>query len=159
MRYAATERLAMYAAAQRGLATLESDAKLQIKYADFIDEYAGLSEAELLSYQQDYASKDEVIMGFTQILLQKGRQEGRQEGHQEGQKLGREQGLKEECLNLVTRLLRHKLANHPANQTQLEAALDELAGFPTERLEELAEALLDFDDMSDLRAWLNTHRS
>ena len=43
-------RLAIYAAAQLGLATLETDPNRQSKYADFIDYHANPSEAEIAHY-------------------------------------------------------------------------------------------------------------
>lgn len=47
MAYSAGDRLAIYAAAQEGLVTLEADPGRQRKYADFIDYYAQLSDEEI----------------------------------------------------------------------------------------------------------------
>jgi len=74
-----------------------------------------------------------------QTVLQEGRQEGRQESRQEGRK----QGL----VNIVLRLLTHKFSTLPPNihtkVTRLKIA----------RLENLAEAILDFETFVDLEIW------
>ena len=59
MAYAPDEKLAVYAAATRGLLDLEPDPEKQLKYADFIDIYAALDEQELERYQQRYPQEAE----------------------------------------------------------------------------------------------------
>ena len=54
MHYAPEARLDIYAAAQRGLASLESNPNLQSKYSDYIDLYADLTEEELNEYRDHY---------------------------------------------------------------------------------------------------------
>mgnify|MGYP000202666585 CR=1 FL=1 len=135
MQHTATSRLSIYAAAQRGLATLEPDPRMQIKYADFIDAYAALTEEELQQYHKSYVEKDEVIMGLAQILRQEGLEQGRQQ----------------ECINLISRLLRRKLGIH----SEIEQILEVLPRFSLETLESMADALLDFNDISDLKEWMN----
>lgn len=61
---------------QAGLAQLEPDPERQLKYADFIDYYADLSDAEIGVYREQYLSERGEIMGLAQILRQEGRQEG-----------------------------------------------------------------------------------
>lgn len=80
MDYPASERLPVYAAAQTGLAQLETDPERQLKYVDFIDYYANLSEDEITIYQHTYLTEGVEIMGLAKILRQEGRQEGRQQG-------------------------------------------------------------------------------
>lgn len=63
----------------------------------------------------------------------------------------RREGRTEECLTLLTRQLRRKFDQH----TQLDAALKRLPELPLERLEDLADALLDFTTPNDLHNWLN----
>jgi predicted transposase YdaD len=77
---------------------------------------------------------------FYQEIAKEERQEGRQEGR------------KEESVALLTRLLRRKFGLLP----ELEAALQQLPEMELEQLEDLADALLDFKEISDLQAWLNT---
>jgi hypothetical protein len=76
MRYPLTERVHVYAQAVRGLLTLESDPERQIKYLDFIDIYAQLSEEERMTYQTQYGQDEAVISNFAQRFLQQGRAEG-----------------------------------------------------------------------------------
>jgi len=77
-------------------------------------------------------------------------EEERQEGLQEGRKEGRKEGRQEECVALLTRQLRRKFGVQP----QLEVALQRLPELPLERLEDLADALLDFTKTDELHEWL-----
>ncbi|MCL1494214.1 MAG: Rpn family recombination-promoting nuclease/putative transposase [Pseudanabaena sp. Salubria-1] len=80
-----------------------------------------------------------------QEILQEGRQEGRQEGLKKGEINGRKQGL----VSVILRLLMHKFGNvSPKIQTRF-------ARLKISRLENLAEAILDFESLADLEAWLN----
>ncbi len=79
MAYTGDQRLEVYAHAQDGLAGLEPNWDKRLKYVDFIDHYAQLSETEWRRYQDEYltsSAQREVIMG----MLSYSRQEGRQEG-------------------------------------------------------------------------------
>ena len=69
---------------------------------------------------------------------------GRQEGHQEG----RQEGWQEGELDLALRLLQRRCGQLAPQQ---ERRVREL---PLHLLEALAEALLDFEGMADLNAWL-----
>ncbi|CCE22869.1 DUF4351 domain-containing protein [Methylotuvimicrobium alcaliphilum] len=80
-------------------------------------------------------------MGIAQLL----RQEGREEGHEEGRK--------SECMALINRQLRRKLGLQPT----LEQLLSKLPALSLETLEDLADALLDFQELNDLQAWLDEH--
>ncbi|WP_431066293.1 DUF4351 domain-containing protein [Methylotuvimicrobium sp.] len=80
MRYAKGQKLDIYHDAQLGLAQLERDPNKQLKYVDFVDYYADLSDAELETYRNDYLPEAEDRMGLAQILREEGRKEGRQEG-------------------------------------------------------------------------------
>lgn len=133
MRYPPTSKLAIYAAAQRGLATLENDINKQCKYADFIDIYAQLTDEEQLKYRECYLDKEGEMMELAQILRQEGRQN--------------------ESISLISRLLRRKLGIRP----ELEQIVSGFNTLPIETLEELAEALLDFSDINDLTTWLQAH--
>lgn len=73
-------------------------------------------------------------MGLAQILKQEGRQEGRQE----------------ESIAFVSRLLRRKFGIHP----ELDASLAILQTLPVEKLEDMAEAIFDWAEVSDLTEWL-----
>jgi predicted transposase YdaD len=66
-----------------------------------------------------------------------------------------EEGRKDESIALLTRQLRRKFGLQP----ELEAALQQMPEMELERLEDLADALLDFKEVGDLQAWLNTDNS
>ena len=54
MRYEPEERVDVYAAAVRGLSTLEPDPERQLKYVDYIDIYCALDDNERQRYERDY---------------------------------------------------------------------------------------------------------
>jgi predicted transposase YdaD len=110
-----------------------------------------LSRAELTSTVERTSTRGKHIMStIAAEWIQEGRQEGRQEGHQEGHQEGR----REECIALVTRLLRRKFGLHP----ELGPLLAQLQTFPVEKLEDLAEALFDWAEVSDLTEWIKQQR-
>jgi len=61
-----------------------------------------------------------------------------------------QEGRQEECISLVTRLLRRKFGIHP----ELATVLAQLPTVPLEKLEDLAEAIIDWTEMSALTEWL-----
>ena len=134
MHYPKQDRLRIYAAAQIGLIQIEPNPNKQRKYIDFIDYYADLSEQEIIEFRTHYLNEEGEIMGLAQILRQEGRQDGRQE----------------ECISLVTRLLRRKFGI----QLELEQSLAQLQTLPVEKLEDLKEAIFDWVEVSDLTEWL-----
>lgn len=85
--------------------------------------------------------------------LNEGLNEGRKEGRKEGLKEGLKEGRKDEGIALVSRQLRRKLGIQP----ELEQILLQLPELSIETLEDLADALLDFNTMTDLESWLKTH--
>ena len=86
MAYPGTDRLAVYAAAQQGLASLEPNPERQRKYADFIDYYAQLNDEEIARYRERHLGQTGETMGLAQILRDEGRQEGIQQGLQQGER-------------------------------------------------------------------------
>ena len=79
-----------------------------------------------------------------QLIKRKGLEEGRAEGRIQGL----DQGRRQEALDLLGRLLLRRCG--PLNSGQQEA----IAALPLETLEQLGEALLDFNDADDLNHWL-----
>ncbi|MDT8407328.1 MAG: DUF4351 domain-containing protein [Methylococcales bacterium] len=78
---------------------------------------------------------------------------GIQKGMLRGMQQGMEQGRQQECLALVTRLLRRKFGSEQV----LDDVLTQLSHYSLSELESLADALLDFDNIEDLHAWLIAH--
>ena len=91
-----------------------------------------------------------------QLLKRKGLEEGRAEGLQlgllegraEGHAQGLDQGRRQEALDLLGRLLLRRCG--PLNSAQQNA----ITALPLETLEQLGEALLDFNGPDDLNHWL-----
>lgn len=77
MAHAQSERVQVYADAIRGLFTLEQDADKRLKYADFIDYYAMLDEAERQRYQAEHPTEA--------IEMKTSFQQAREEGIQQGE--------------------------------------------------------------------------
>jgi predicted transposase YdaD len=75
---------------------------------------------------------------------QRGKLEGEKIGTQRGQVLGRQQGLKQFAVKLLTRKF---------GKVSLRT-VKRLEKLSAEQLEELAEAVLDFEKVADLDVWL-----
>ena len=70
----------MYHAAWTGLVQLETCPEKQLKYADFIDFYANLSEEEIDQYRTSCLGEKGEIMGLSSMLREEGKKEGIQQG-------------------------------------------------------------------------------
>ena len=60
----------------RGLLELEPDPERQLKYLDFVDIYAHLSEEERMIYQQEHAQDAAALSGFAERFLRQGEARG-----------------------------------------------------------------------------------
>lgn len=103
-------------------------------------------EEQLMNFSPAYLEWEEQT-------LQKGRQEGRQEGRelgqQEGELRGRELGRQEAAREVLVRLLTRKFGPLSA---QVVSEIQSIAD--TEKLEQLAEALIDAPDLQSFRQHL-----
>ena len=115
MAYPEGRRMEAYASAREGLAELETDPEKRIKYSEFIDVYAGLSDEETARYREIYLKRKlqkEDLMGLTQTLMEEGRREGQREGQREGLIEGIELALSlkfgDESRNLAERIAQIK---------------------------------------------------
>ena len=86
------------------------------------------------------------VTSVERLATEKGVQQGLQKGLQKGLQEGRQQ----ECLALITRQLRRKFGR----ESSLENTLAHLSQYSLVELEELADALLDFNTIKDLTTWL-----
>ena len=124
--------------------------KIDLDSLDFIE--------TILVYKLPHLSREEIkkMLALNEVELRQTRfyQEVSAEGRQEGKQEGLQEGKQEECILLLSRLLRRKFGLQP----QLENCLQELTSLPLEKLEDLADALLDFNGVSDLETWLANHR-
>jgi predicted transposase/invertase (TIGR01784 family) len=122
--------------------------------AEKIDELETEQKAEILTYTKIVAglkyNKDLIRRLFQggmmreSVIYQDILREGREEG--------REEGLRRER-TLVLRQLTRKLGELPQEMS------DRINNLSIEQIENLGEALLDFQEMTDLEAWLNEVRS
>jgi Domain of unknown function (DUF4351)/Putative transposase, YhgA-like len=83
-----------------------------------------------------------------EIGIEIGKELGREEGREEGTELGMKLGMQREAASLVLRQLQRRFGD--LSQSQQES----IQGLSTKRLEELGEALLDFNSITDLNNWL-----
>jgi hypothetical protein len=83
MRYDPSERVAVYALALRGLVQLEPDPEKRLKYADFVDIYANLTDAEREQYRREYPEETQAMVSFQTRFEQRGIQRGEQQGRAE----------------------------------------------------------------------------
>ena len=83
-----------------------------------------------------------------QDIFQKGEQRGEQRGRELGEKLGRELGEQRTIIRQLTRRF-----------GELDSSLvDKIKTFNIEKLDNLADALLEFSTINDLATWLNDNQ-
>jgi flagellar biosynthesis/type III secretory pathway protein FliH len=131
----------------------------------FIDTYLKLNPAEEAAFQAELANilpteqegVMEIVTSWMERGIEQGREQGLEQGREQGLEQGREQGLEQgrvrEALSLVERLLNRRFGSLSPS---LQEAVRQLS---VAQLEELAEALLDFENEADLEAWLNQRES
>lgn len=79
-------------------------------------------------------------------------QEILQEGEQKGERLGEERGILKGEQTVILRLLAQRIGEvSPEQQSQVQS-------LSLYQLEALADALLDFSSLADLRTWLQTNQ-
>ena len=123
--------------------------KVDLDGLDFIE--------TILVYKLPHLSREEIrkMLSLYEVELKQTRfyQEISAEERKEGELIGEQKGLQEECVKLLSRLLRRKFGVQP----ELETLLQDFPNYPLEKLEDLADALLDFNAMADLETWLTDH--
>ncbi|MEN9223301.1 MAG: Rpn family recombination-promoting nuclease/putative transposase, partial [Thermostichus sp. BF3_bins_97] len=123
-----------------------TDTELQKQLVDFLEtlvvyKFPGMSREEI---GEMFGTQDLKQTRFYQEVIQEGIQQGLTQGIQQGLT----QGIQQEAASLTLRLLRRKVGELPLElQTQIRA-------LPVEQLETLGEALLDFESLAELTAWL-----
>ena len=116
--------------------------KIDVDSLDFIE--------TILVYKLPHLSREKIkkMLALNEVELRQTR------FYQEVSAEGRQEGKQKECILLLSRLLRRKFGLQP----QLENSLQDLISLPLEKLENLADALLDFNAVTDLETWLVNHR-
>jgi predicted transposase YdaD len=129
----------------RLLATLRLDpARIQL-ISGFIDTYLRLNAEEEEIFRTEVASfqvvEQEVVMEIVTSWMEEGIQRGIQRGRQEGRQEGE--------LAVIIRQINRRIGTiEPQLQNQIR-------GLSLTKLEDLAEALLDFSTVEDLTNWLS----
>ena len=150
MDYPEDDKLNVYAAAQKGLVELEPHPEKQIKYPEFIDYYAELTDDEIEQYRETYLNQEEILMGLIQTTreqsLQQGMQQGIQKGMEQGMQQGLQQGKRQGEAALLLRLLEKRFGAIPESVRQQVQQAD------TETLLQWSERLLSSHSLDDIFA-------
>jgi predicted transposase YdaD len=140
----------------RLLATLKLDRARMSFISAFVDTYLKLSPTEEAKFETELAElvpqEKEEVMELTTSWMERGIEQGLQQGLQQGLLRGREEGLHqglERERELALRFLTRKVG--PVTP-EIELRVRTLTH---ERLEALADALLDFATPDDLTRWLD----
>jgi predicted transposase YdaD len=88
-------------------------------------------------------------------IKEEGREEGREEGLEEGLEQGLEQGIEQGIQQATIGLVIRQLTKRCGKISQRK--IKSISGLPLSVLEELSEALLDFNSLADLQSWLLIH--
>jgi hypothetical protein len=142
----------------RMLATLKLDKARSTLISTFMESYLKLTSAEAMVYNRELEEikprERESIMNLAEFtreieaeLKLKVLSQGRAEGRAEGRAQGRAEGSLVGRRKLVLRQLRRRLGSVPAGLTKQIGALG------NSQLDDLGEALLDFESTADARAW------
>jgi predicted transposase/invertase (TIGR01784 family) len=110
----------------------------------------GITLKETRAYQE---IKEEGRQEGREEGRQQGREEGKQQGREEGKQQGREEGKQQATVNLIVRLLTKRFGE------LTEEVSASIAALPLPVLEDLSEALLDFNSLVDLQVWLQRIRN
>ena len=86
MQWTQEQKVEMYAHAIRGLLELDSDPNRRVKYIDFIDSYAELTDNERMEYEQRFPQESNVMTGIVGRARDEGIQQGILQGQAEGER-------------------------------------------------------------------------
>ena len=110
--------------------------ELELKYKQEIDEF-----------------QKENKMSYVSIFEREGIKQGIEQGLQQGIQQGLQQGLQQGEAALVLRQLNRKVGELDEEVATI------ISGLPTNQIEELGDALLDFEEREDLDNWLSSNVS
>ncbi|NEO79924.1 DUF4351 domain-containing protein, partial [Moorena sp. SIO4G3] len=101
---------------------------------------------------QESVIYQKIIQKGHQLGLLEGKREGLLEGKREGLLEGKREGKQEEGYSILRRLINRRFGNV---EDQL---LERIKKLSIAQLEELSEALLDFETVTDIAVWLASHQ-
>jgi flagellar biosynthesis/type III secretory pathway protein FliH len=131
------------------LAKLQLDPARRALISGFVDSYLRLTIDEERVFEEELQKVEPVQQERVMEIVTSWMQQGIEQGIGQGIEIGREEGKQKEALSLICRMLHKQLGTL---EPELETRIAEL---PLEQLEGLAEALLDFASLSDLKKWLD----
>jgi hypothetical protein len=151
MRIEPQDRPQVKAECLRLLVTLRLDPARNQLISGFIDSYLRLNSSEKVVFTEELNRlgliQEERFMEIVTSWMEQGIEQGIERGIEQGIERGIEQGLQRE-ITFILRLLSRRLGTiNPEIQ-------DQIRRLPIELVEELGEALLDFETDSDLLNWL-----
>jgi predicted transposase YdaD len=147
MNFKPEEKIRVKLECLRMLATLQlNPAKMEL-ISGFVDTYLKLNELEETQFTNELKQAGlveeeevmEIVTSWMERGIEKGIQQGRQEGRQEGEK------------NLIIRLIKRRFK---VISPELENQINNLS---LNQLENLGDALLDFQSLDDLINWLDNN--
>ncbi|MEO7716417.1 MAG: DUF4351 domain-containing protein [Capsulimonas sp.] len=147
MKMRAQDRPKVKAECLRLLASLRLDPAKSTLIGGFIDSYLELTAQEMKQYEREFTQFTPEERTETMELMTSWGRIGKEEGKKEGIREGIREGKEE----MVLRQLRRRFGSVTAEVTQ---QLDRLM---PEQLDDLGEALLDFNVINDLEQWLAGH--
>lgn len=147
MQIAKAERPKVKLECLRMLASLKLNPAKTRLISGFIDTYLKLTAAEETILQQNIDKinlvEKEVVMEIVTSWMQKGIEQGLQQGLQQGRQEGE--------ILIIKKLLNRKLGNLDSE------ILEKIEKLDLAKIEELADAILEINNISDLENWLSKH--
>lgn len=137
-------KVEIYAAATKGLFTLEQNSEKRAKYIEFIDFYAGLTENEYRRYRQQYPEDSSTMAG----IISRAREEGMQQGIEQGMQQGIQQGMRRGRVEGERALLERQLRRRFGRLAPEVAA--RLGQASADDLESWADKVLDAPTLDDV---------
>jgi hypothetical protein len=151
MGMATAERPEVRLASLRTLPPLQLNPARQELILGFINTYLKLTAAEEARFHAELAQLAPTEQEETMELMTMGMEKGIEKGMTMGMEKGVEKGVQQGQADLVILQLTRRLGTLDAPTT------DRIRALPVPQLADLAVALLDFDRMDDLYAWLDSH--
>ena len=146
MRVPADRRLEIYADAVRGLLEMESDPDRRLKYLDFIDIYAQLTDNERREFERLHPEENKAMVGGYQQARDEAVQQARQQAIEQGMQQGIERGRIEGERTVLGRQLLRRFGELP------KSASERLVGASMVDLERWADRVLDAKSLDDVFA-------
>jgi flagellar biosynthesis/type III secretory pathway protein FliH len=139
------------------LARLQLDPARKQLISGFIDQYLQLTIEQKQEFdvelEQLIPQEKEGVMEIVTSWMEEGMEKGLALGLEQGLEKGLEKGREEGARRLVLHQLQRKFGDlDPVTLKRIET-------LPTDRIEELADALLNFTAHSDLVTWLQSQRT